>query len=183
MATYTADPAHTQIGFAVKHMMVSTVRGRFEKFTVTVEADEEHPTDAKIDVEIDAASVSTGVEPRDNHLRSADFFEVEKFPTITFKSTKIEPQGGNQYAVTGDLTIRGVTKPVTLTGEVEGPFKDPYGLQRAGVELSGELNRGEFGLHYNGALETGGVIVSDRVRLQIEGEFTSAPQEAAAAQA
>ncbi|MGH7910296.1 MAG: YceI family protein [Candidatus Dormibacteraceae bacterium] len=180
MSNFKADTAHTQIGFAVKHMMVSTVRGKFQDFTAEVEIDEAHPTDARIDVVIQAASVTTGVEARDNHLRSADFFEVEKFPTITFKSTSIASEGGSEYAITGDLTIHGVTKPVTLRGTVDGPFKDPYGLQRAGVELSGELNRGEFGLQYNGALEAGGVVVSDRVRLLIDGEFTKVVEETAA---
>lgn len=180
MSTYQADAAHSQIGFAVKHMMVSTVRGKFEQFTATVEVDEDHPTDAKIDVTIQAASATTGVEQRDGHLRSGDFFDVEQFPTITFKGTRIEPKGGNEYAVTGDLTMHGVTRPVTVQGTVEGPFKDPYGLQRVGVEMNGELNRGDFGLTYNGALETGGVIVSDKVRLQIEAEFTKVAEEATA---
>ncbi|MFZ0216636.1 MAG: YceI family protein [Candidatus Dormiibacterota bacterium] len=174
MSTYQVDPAHARLGFAVKHMMVSTVRGNFAEFSSTVEVDEANPGDAKIEVTIDANSVNTGQLQRDNHLRSGDFFEVEKFPTITFKSTKIEPKGGTSYAVTGDLTIHGVTQPVTLEGEVEGPIKDAYGMQRAGVELHGALSRKDYGLTYNGALEAGGVVIADHVRLDIEAEYTKA---------
>jgi polyisoprenoid-binding protein YceI len=180
MSTYRIDAAHARFGFAVRHMMVSTVRGNFTEFTSTVEVDEANPTEAGIEVVIQAASVNTGQPQRDDHLRSADFFEVDTYPTITFKSTKVEPRGENRWAVTGDLTIHGITKPVTLEGQVQGPIQDAYGNQRAGVELEGRLSRKDYGLKYNPALETGGFVVADDVRLEIEAEYTQVQERVVA---
>ncbi len=180
MSQYTIDGAHSRIGFAVKHMVISTVRGKFNEFTSTVNVDEGQPEKAQIEVEIKASSVDTGVEMRDNDLRSANFFDVENYPTISFKSTGVEPLGGSEYRVTGDLTIHGVSKPVALTGVVEGPTKDPWGNDRAGVELVGRLNRREFGLTYSAALETGGLVVADEIRLEIDAEYTKVREAAAA---
>ena len=177
MSTYTIDNAHSRIGFAVKHMVISTVRGQFHEFTSTVEVDEAHPHGAEIDVEIQAKSVDTGQSMRDDDLRSENFFDVAKHPTITFKSTRIESEGGNQYRITGDLTIHGETKPVTLTGTVDGPIDDPFGSGgRVGVELTGNINRREFGLLYGTAVEGVRVIVADEARLEIAAEYTK-PKE------
>lgn len=183
MSTYTIDAAHTRIGFAVKHMVISTVRGHFHDITSTVTVDEANPAGAQIDLEIKASSVDTGQQMRDDDLRSANFFDVERFPTISFKSTRIESLGGTDYRVTGDLTIHGVTKPITLTGTVEGPTKDPWGNERAGVELHGRLNRKDFGLTYSAALETGGLVVGDEVRVDVDAEYTRVPEGTAAANA
>ncbi len=183
MSTYTIDSAHSRIGFAVKHMVISTVRGKFNEFTSTVTVDEEQPEGGKIEVEIKAGSVDTGVEMRDNDLRSNNFFDAEQYPAITFKSTQIEPLGGSEYRIAGDLTMHGVSKPIAVTGVVEGPTKDPWGNDRVGVELVGRLSRKDWGLTYNAALETGGVVVGDEVRLEIDAEYTKVPEGAAATQA
>lgn len=184
MSTYAIDAAHSRIGFAVKHMVISTVRGHFGEFSSTVTVDEADPTGAQIDLEIQTGSVDTGQQMRDDDLRSGNFFDAEQYPTISFKSTRIEALGGTDYQITGDLTIHGVTKPITLTGTVEGPTKDPWGNERAGVELHGRLNRREFGLTYSAALETGGLVVADEVRVDIDAEYTKVREgEAAATQA
>lgn len=175
MSTYTIDAAHSRIGFAVKHMVISTVRGKFNEFTSTVNVNEEQPEEAQIEVQINANTVDTGVEFRDNDLRSNNFFDVEQYPAISFKSTKIEPLGGSEYRIAGDLTMHGSTKPVAVTGVVEGPTKDPWGNERVGVELVGRLSRKEWGLTYNAALETGGMVVGDEVRLEIDAEYTKVP--------
>lgn len=183
MSTYTIDAVHSRIGFAVKHMVISTVRGKFNEFTSTVTVDEQRPEAARIEVEINANSVDTGVEPRDNDLRSGNFFDVQNHPTISFKSTRIEALGGSEYRITGDLTMHGVTKSVTVTGVVEGPTKDPWGNDRVGVELAGRLSRKEWGLTYTAALETGGLVVADEVKLEIDAEYTKVPEGAAVTQA
>jgi polyisoprenoid-binding protein YceI len=183
MSTYTIDSAHSRIGFAVKHMVISTVRGKFNEFTSTVTVNEEQPEEAQIEVQISANSVDTGVQMRDDDLRGKNFFDVESYPTITFKSTQIEPLGGSEYRIAGDLTIHGASKPIAVTGVVEGPTMDPWGNDRVGVELVGRLNRKEFGLTYTAALETGGLVVADEVRLEIDAEYTKVPEGAAATQA
>lgn len=183
MSTYTIDGAHSRIGFAVKHMVISTVRGNFSGFTSTVTVDEAQPEAAQIEVQINATTVDTGVEMRDNDLRSNNFFDVENYPSISFKSTQIEPLGGSEYRIMGDLTMHGATKPVAVTGVVEGPTKDPWGNDRVGVELVGRLSRKEWGLTYNAALETGGLVVADDVRLEIDAEYTKVPEGAATTQA
>jgi polyisoprenoid-binding protein YceI len=173
------DSAHTAAHFSVKHLMVSTVRGQFRKVTGRAWLDERQLTRSRIDVEIDAASLETGEPKRDAHLRSADFFDVEKFPKLTFRSTRIEGKG-EEFAVTGDLTMHGATRQVTLTVESLSPaMKDPYGRMVRGVSAVGKLNRKDWGLGWNAALETGGVLVGDEVKLQIDAELVAkAPAQA-----
>lgn len=169
--TWQIDPAHTSVEFSVRHLMISNVKGQFEKTTGTITANGNDPASAKIDVTIDASSVDTRVERRDAHLKSPDFLDVAKFPTITFKSTKVEADGPGKWKVTGDLTIHGVTKPVVL--EVEGsgePIHDPMGNTRAGASATTKIKRSDFGLTWNKALETGGVMVSDEVAISIDVE-------------
>jgi polyisoprenoid-binding protein YceI len=164
------DSAHTQVEFTVKHMMVTTVRGRFTTFGGVLDLDEQHPNASSVNITIQAASVDTGQEGRDTHLRSADFFDVVQYPTITFVSKRFESLGGERYRVTGDLTIHGVTREVPLEVDVEGPIKDMQGKRRAAFSIRGEISRKEFGLNWNVALESGGWLVSDKVALVVEAE-------------
>lgn len=169
---WTIDTAHTTTGFAVRHMMVSTVRGVFGKTTGTVSYDAANPAATKINVSIDAASINTAEPKRDDHLRSADFFDVAKYPTITFVSKKAAPAGQGKIKVTGDLTMHGVTKEVTL--DVEGPspaIKLPNGMTKTGATATGKLNRRDFGLTWNRALEAGGVTVGEEVAITIDVEL------------
>jgi polyisoprenoid-binding protein YceI len=169
---WEVDSAHSTAGFAVKHMMVSTVRGGFEKVTGTIVLDDKDPTKSEIDVTIDANTINTRDSKRDTHLKSPDFFDVAKFPTIRWKSTKIEKAGGGKLKATGDLTMHGVTKPVTLLVEtLTPPVKTPWGKMVRGVSATGKLNRKDFGLNWNKALETGGVLVGEEVQLQIDAEI------------
>jgi len=167
------DPSHSSVEFAVKHMVVATTRGRFHNFEVDAEIDETNFPASRATVRIDAASLDSRDEKRDEHLRSADFFDVEKHPQITFATTRIEPKGSN-YRIVGDLTIRGVTREVALDGEVSGPVKDPWGNEKLGISASGKVNRKDFGLVWNMALEAGGVLVSDDVKMTIETELLRA---------
>ena len=172
-ASWNLDPAHTSVQFSVRHLMVSTVRGAFGKVSGTVQADEQDPTRSKIEATIDAASIDTRIEKRDAHLKSADFLDVAKYPTITFVSKKIERAGQDHFKVTGDLTLHGVTREVTL--DVEGPtteIKDPMGKTRAGALATTTINRKDFGLAWNQALEAGGVAVGDEVKITIDVEAT-----------
>ena len=172
-ATWDLDPAHTSVQFSVRHLMVSNVRGEFAKTSVTVDGDENDPTHAKIQATIDAASINTRIEKRDNHLKSPDFLDVAKYPTITFVSNKIEPAESGHFKVTGDLTLHGVTKPVVL--DVEGPtpsMKDPWGKTRAGAQATTKINRKDFGLTWNQTLDAGGVAVGDELAITIDVEAT-----------
>ncbi len=169
VGTYALDVSHTQVGFAVRHMAVSKVRGRFTKFEGTLVVAED-PTQSSVNVTIDATSVDTRDENRDNHLRTNDFFDIENHPTWTFVSTAVVAEGPAAWKVTGDLTIRGITKPVTLDTTLEGVVKDPYGNHRVGFSATGELNREDFDVSFNGVLEAGGVVVSKKVTLEIEAE-------------
>jgi polyisoprenoid-binding protein YceI len=162
------DAHHSQVTFAVKHMMISTVRGQFNVIRGKLEIDEQHPENSWVEAEADASSIDTRDENRDGHLRSPDFFEAEKYPTITFKSTKVEKTGDHEYRVTGNLTMHGVTKEVTFKAEYSGQLKDMYGMQRAGLTAKAVINRKDFGLNWNKALETGGVLVSDNVTIEID---------------
>jgi polyisoprenoid-binding protein YceI len=169
--TWQIDPPHTNVEFTVRHMMISNVKGQFEKTSGTIKTDSNDPASAKIDATIDAASINTRVEKRDAHLKSAAFLDVDKFPTITFKSTKVETEGPNKWKVTGDLTLHGVTKPVVL--EVEGsgaPISDPMGNMRAGASATTKISRKDFGLTWNQPLESGGVMVGDEVAISIDVE-------------
>jgi polyisoprenoid-binding protein YceI len=166
------DSAHTTAGFSVRHMMVAKVRGRFEQVRGTVHLDDADPTRSRLDIAIDAASIDTRNAQRDAHLKSPDFFDVAQYPSITFRSTQIEKVGPGSFQVTGDLTMRGVTRPVTLA--VEGPtspLNNPFGKQVRGVSATGKLNRKDWGLNWNAALETGGVLVGEQVELEIDAEL------------
>jgi polyisoprenoid-binding protein YceI len=174
-----ADPAHSTAGFAVKHMKVTTVRGQFDKFTSTLDFNEKDPSKSSVTAEIDANTIDTRQESRDKHLKSAEFFDVAKYPTITFKSTKWQ-KGGNGYKVTGDLTMHGVTKPVTLQVETDAKaHKTPMGGSIYNAHITGNLKRSDFGLTWNKTIEGGGVLVSDDVALEIDAEY--APPKASAA--
>ena len=171
--TWQIDPMHTSVEFTVRHMMISNIKGTFEKTSGTVTVEGSDPTTAKIDAVIDASSINTRVERRDADLKSPDFLDVAKYPTITFKSTKVQAAGEGKWKVTGDLTLHGVTKPVVL--EVEGtgtPIKDPFGNTRAGASATTKISRKDFGLTYNKTLESGGVMVGDEVSITIDVEAT-----------
>jgi polyisoprenoid-binding protein YceI len=170
-ATWEADPAHSQVGFAIRHMMIATVRGTFNAFTATATGDPAKPADATIVATIQAASIDTGNEKRDGHLKTADFLDVEKYPTITFKSKKIEVAGAGKAKVTGDLTLHGVTKEVVLA--VEGPtqvIKDPMGNTKAGAHATTRINRKDFGIVWNKSLDGGGLMVGDEIDVTIDVE-------------
>ena len=169
--TWQIDPAHTNVEFSVRHMMISNVKGQFQKTSGTVDVNGKDPTSAKIDATIDATSINTRVDKRDAHLKSPAFLDVDKFPTITFKSTKIEADGPGKWKVTGDLTLHGVTKPVVLDVESTGtPVSDPMGNTRAGASATTKISRKDFGLSWNQPLETGGVMVGDEVAISIDVE-------------
>ncbi|OCA91910.1 YceI family protein [Pseudobacillus wudalianchiensis] len=168
MAKFTVDQSHSSIGFEVKHMMVSKVKGNFDSYTAEVEAaDLTDLTTANIAFTFDVASINTRSEDRDNHLKSGDFFDAEKYPSITFKSTNIS-KDGDDYKVTGDLTIKDVTKPVTFDVEFGGKGTNPWGVEVYGFEASTKINREEFGLTWNAALETGGVLVGKDIKITVE---------------
>jgi polyisoprenoid-binding protein YceI len=167
------DPSHSTVGFSVRHMVVSTVHGRFKVFDGSIEIDDANPANSSVEAHAETASIDTTDENRNNHLRSADFFDAEKYPTITFKSTKVEPTGDDTYQVTGDLTMHGVTKAVTFTVERSETIKDPYGNQRFGLEAKTKINRRDWGLSWGAVLEAGGAVVSDEVRLNLDLEAIS----------
>jgi polyisoprenoid-binding protein YceI len=171
MTTWQIDPAHTTVEFSVKHMMFTTVRGRFTDVKGTINADDLKPDRSSVTVEINAKSIDTGVADRDTHLRSADFLDVEKFPTITFRSKRVEgaaSKEGDRFKVTGDLTIRGKSIEITLDATYGGQGKDPWGKQRAGASAKSEIDRREWGLQWNQALETGGILVGNTVKIDID---------------
>ncbi len=166
--SWSIDPAHSVVGFSVRHMMVSRVRGRFGKFEGTFNLDEEHPERSSVEFTVYVDSIDTGVPARDEHLRSADFFDAANFPTITFRSTAVKRVGPNAYRVKGDLTIRGTTRPVELEVTDEGRNKDPWGNLRWGFSARTAINRKDFGLTWNVPLEAGGWLVGDQVNIEIE---------------
>jgi len=169
---WVIDSAHTGVHFSVRHMMVSTVRGEFQKVSGTVQLDEQDLTRSTVNVEIDASSIHTRDEKRDGHLKSPDFFDVAQFPKLTFKSTRIEKAGDGGLKVTGDLTLRGVTRPIVLEVDPVGPaVKNPWGQWVRGVSATAKLNRKDFGLNWNQALEAGGILVGEEVKLHIEAEL------------
>jgi len=167
--TFTIDPAHTRVGFVARHLMVSKVRGSFTsaKGSITIAED---PLQSTVDIEIDAASIDTGVADRDGHLRSADFLNVEQHPVLTFKSTKIESFKDNEFKLLGDLTIRGVSKQVELEVEFEGYAKSPWGQEVIGFSATTEIDREEWDITWNQALETGGVLVGKKIKIEIGAE-------------
>jgi polyisoprenoid-binding protein YceI len=164
------DPAHTQIQFKVKHLVISTVTGSFDKFEGGMDSSREDFTDAEVWFSADAASVNTHATDRDNHLRSADFFDVANHPKLTFKSTGIQKQGGDKYKLTGDLTIRGTSLPIELDVEYGGLMKDPWGNIKVGFELTGKLHRKDYGLNWNAITEAGGLVVGEEVKILINVE-------------
>lgn len=169
---WNLDTTHSEVGFGVKHLMISTVKGRFKNVTGTGETNPDG-TIKSVAMTIDAASIDTNVGQRDDHLRSPDFFDVAQFPQLTFASTAVEQKGAD-VTITGLLTMKGVSRPVTLTGEFTAPTKDPWGNPRVALEVAGKLNRKEWGLGWNQALEAGGVVVGEEVKLSIAAEATAA---------
>jgi polyisoprenoid-binding protein YceI len=174
MNPWQLDPAHSSIHFSVRHMMVSTVRGSFRTFTLDVEFDPEHPELGSVLATVEAASIDTGEEQRDEHLRSADFLNVEQFPRVTFRSTSVEPRGGDAFALTGELTMHGVTQTVEFDAKYSGEIANPQGGRSAGLSASARLNRHAWGLAWNVALEAGGLLVGDEIKVEVEIELTRA---------
>ncbi|MFI6012907.1 YceI family protein [Streptomyces sp. NPDC051243] len=166
--SYTIDTAHSTIGFTVRHAMVTNVKGKFLDFSGSLQLDGNDPSASKASIDVKMDSIDTGSADRDGHLKSADFFKIEEFPTMTFRSTSAEALGGDDYRITGDLTILGTTKPITIELEFNGAAKDPFGNERVGFEGKAELLRSEWGLTWNAALETGGVLVSDKIKLNFD---------------
>jgi polyisoprenoid-binding protein YceI len=173
ITTWNIDPTHSSIELAIKHMMITTVRGRFKEFSGTITANENNPDQSSVEVEIKAASLDTGSADRDAHLRSADFLDADTYPTLTFRSTKVEGAmkvEGDKFTVTGQLTIRGKSVEVTLECEYEGMGKDPWGGTRASARATTEIDRRDWGLQWNQALETGGLLVANRLKIAIEAQ-------------
>jgi len=174
-ATWNIDPDHTSVGFKIRHLMVSNVKGAFDRHSGVVDLDEKDITKSRVDVTIETASINTNVQKRDEHLRSADFFDVAKYPTMTFTSKKVAKGSNGQLNVAGDLTIRGITREVVLAVDpLSGESKDPWGNIRIGTSASAKINRKDFGLTWNKALETGGVVVGDEVFITLEIEMIKA---------
>ncbi|MFD7691437.1 YceI family protein [Streptomyces sp. NPDC059781] len=165
---YTIDPAHSTFGFVARHAMVTNVKGSFQDFTGTLHLDGTDPSRSTATIDVVMDSIETGNADRDGHLKSADFFKTDEFPTMTFRTTKAEALGGDDYRITGDLTILGTTKPLTIDLEFNGAAKDPFGNERVGFEGKAEILRSEWGLTWNAALETGGVLVSDKIKLNFD---------------
>ena len=170
MATtkWVLDPTHSELGFKIKHLMISSVSGSLKSFQAEVETHGVDFTTAQISLSADMASISTNNDQRDAHLRNSDFFEVEKFPELKFTSTKLEKIDSDTFALFGDLTLKGVTRPVKLNVEFNGVTKDPWGGERAGFVVTGKINRSDWGVNFNGVLETGGVMLSEEVRINSE---------------
>lgn len=179
LSTWSIDPAHSHVEFAVRHLMISTVKGRFAEFTGTVEVDPADLATARLGVTINTASLDTRTTDRDNHLRSADFFDVANHPTLTYVSRRVE-RNGDSYLVIGDLTIRGVTREVPLAVALTGQAKDPWGNQKMAFEATAKINRTDFGLTWNAALEAGGVLVGEEVKISIDVQLLAAAARAAA---
>jgi polyisoprenoid-binding protein YceI len=175
MGTWKFDPYHTQVGFSAKHLGMMTVRGHFGEVTVTGDVNPEHPEQSKFEAIVNTASIRTNHEQRDKDLRASNFLEIDKYPTMTFKTTKIEPVGSNKYKVTGDLTIKGVTKPVTLDTVNYGEFNDPNMGHRYGYSAEAEIKRKDFGMSFDVMLD-GKFIVSNEIKIQIEGEIIEAKE-------
>ncbi|MDX6371586.1 MAG: hypothetical protein QOD98_574 [Nocardioidaceae bacterium] len=176
---YTLDPAHTRLGFSARHAMIATVRGQFTEFTGTAHVDTANPASSKVEVSIVANSISTGNEQRDGHLLSGDFFESEQYPDLTFTSTDVS-RDGDDWTVTGDLTIKGITKSIAVPFEFAGSATDPYGNTRIGFEGGTTIKRSDWGMSFNAALETGGVLVSDKIKLEFDvSAIKSAPEPSA----
>lgn len=179
MAQWQLDAAHSSVNFTVRHMMFSKVRGQFTQWSGLLEFDPAQPQAAKLEVKVEAASVNTNDAQRDAHLKSADFFDVEKFPQLTYKSGAVEAVDKTHFRLQGQLTLHGVTKPVTLNVEYAGHGRDPWGGDRAGFTATASINRKDFGLNWNQALEAGGVLVSDQVEITLEIQAVAVKAKAA----
>ncbi|HSA56521.1 MAG TPA: YceI family protein [Gemmatimonadaceae bacterium] len=175
VSTWQLDPAHSSVEFSVKHMMMTTVRGRFKEVSATLHCDEEDPLRCRVEAEIRTASLDTGAPERDAHLRSADFFDAERYPMIRFRSMRAEghvhPEEGSRFRVIGDLTIRDTTMEVAFDCVLEGQGRDPWGKERMGFSAQTEIDRRDWGLRWNHAIETGGVLVANKVRIEVEVQF------------
>ena len=167
-STWTIDPSHSEVGFAVRHMMISSTKGRFSDVTGTITLDEQDISRSRVEVEIGVASIDTRDEKRDAHLRSADFFDAERWPKMTFRSTQVQPLGGDRLRITGDLTIRDVTERVTFEAEQTGRGKSPWGQEVIGFAADTKIRRQDYGLTWNVALETGGVLVGDEIKVHLD---------------
>src|ERR1044072_2030236 len=165
--TYTFDPAHSTIGFSVRHLVINNVPGRFKEYKGTMQYDTPDLAKSSVEFTAQVTSIDTGIQPRDNHLRSADFFDVAKFPDMTFKSTKIERKGKDAFVAHGTFTLKGISKEITIPFNLYGPIKDPWGKMRIGVDAGLTINRQDYGLTYNQALEGGGLVVSNEVKIQL----------------
>jgi polyisoprenoid-binding protein YceI len=174
------DSTHSELGFKIKHLMITNVSGSFKNFRADVETDGEDFSSSQISLSVDVASVSTNNEQRDAHLLASDFFEAEKYPELTFRSTKIEKTGIDTFALYGALTLKGVSKPVQLNIEYNGVTKDPWGGERAGFAVTGKINRSDWGLNFNGVLETGGVMLSEEVKIHSEIQLVKQAESVAA---
>ena len=177
MAIYKIDPSHSDIMFKVKHLMIATATGSFKTFDATIDVNEDDLSDAKVTFEADVDSIDTKSEQRDAHLKSDDFFNAEKFPKMTFKSSSIESNGDDEFILKGDLTIRDITKPISLKVEYNGKITDPWGMERMGFEVSGKINRREYGLKWSAVTEAGGIVVADEVKLALNVEMVKQPVE------
>jgi len=178
-SVWKLDAAHSSVEFSARHMMFTTVKGRFSQFDAEIDWDETDFTKSSVSAIIKADSIFTGEDKRDTHLRSSDFFLIDEHPEIRFKSTRIESAGGNRYNVYGDLTVRGVTKEVKLETTYEGRGKNPWGMEAAGFEAVTTINRKDFGLNWNVALESGGVLVGDNIKIELHIELVKQPEQAA----
>ena len=165
---WTLDPTHSELGFKIKHLMITNVSGTFQKFQVDVETQEEDFSSARIDAVVEMESINTNNAQRDEHLRNSDFFEVEKNPQLLFTSTKIEKVSGNDFRLYGNLTLKGVTKPIQLNVEHSGIMKDPWGGQRAGFIVTGKINRSDWGVNFNGVMDSGGLVLGEDVKINAE---------------
>ena len=181
LARFELDPAHTHIGFTAKHMMVSTVRGSFTDWSGHVEVNENDPASAVAEVTLKSASVQSGSDDRDKHLRSPDFFNVESYPDITYRSSTVDKIDDTRYKVGGELTIKDVTRPVTLEFEIGEPFQDGWGNERVGISATGKVNRKDWGLEWNMIMEAGRLLVSDEAKLEIDSELVRKLETAEAA--
>jgi polyisoprenoid-binding protein YceI len=179
MTTWNIDTSHSGVHFSVRHMVIAKVRGAFDRWQGTIHFDEQNPTASKVSVRIESASINTREDKRDGHLRSADFFDVEQYPELTFESTKVE-KVGDRYRVTGALTIHGVTKEVALDAELLGSGKDPWGNQRVAFQAAITINRKDYGLNWNQALEAGGVLVGENVEISLDVQAVKAAATQAA---
>jgi polyisoprenoid-binding protein YceI len=179
LETYQIDSVHSSIHFSIRHLVISKIHGRFSKLGGTIQFDEQQPASSKVDIQIDVNSIDTNDTKRDEHLKTPEFFDVAQYPQITFSSTKVEPAGANEYRVTGDLTMRGITHPVTLQVEHGGQVKDFWGNHRGGFGIKGAIDRRDFGMTFSGATESGAAVLGDKIDIAIDVEAIKTAAQAA----